>query len=149
MISMWFFVWWSFSSLMHHTSIKKTIGYVADDRDFMQKENQLPSMTSKRRHRLVKLLMLIGVSIQQRISLLRYHRLTLQLNSYYGWLKPKLEKNGATHLRNNGDVRFYLSARALEPWRCLIQQHLSECVGRYQAVLLVKVVQENPTRNTV
>ena len=25
----------------------------------------------------------------------------------------KLLKNGATHLRDNGDVRFYLSARAL------------------------------------
>ena len=28
-------------------------------------------------------------------------------------LNPKLPKNGATHLRDNDDVRFYLSARAL------------------------------------
>ena len=28
-------------------------------------------------------------------------------------LNLKLLKNGATHLRDNGDVRFYVSARAL------------------------------------
>ena len=38
-------------------------------------------MTSKRSHHLIKLLMLIGVSIQQRISLQRYHRfLMVDLN---------------------------------------------------------------------
>ena len=36
-------------------------------------------MTSKRSHHLIKLLMLIGVPIQQRLSLQRYHRLTMQL----------------------------------------------------------------------
>ena len=36
-------------------------------------------MTSKRSHQLIKLLMLIGVSIQQRHSLQRCHRLTMQL----------------------------------------------------------------------
>ena len=36
-------------------------------------------MTSKRSHHLIKLLMFIGISIQQRISLQRYHRLTMQL----------------------------------------------------------------------
>ena len=30
-----------------------------------------------------------------------------------------------------------------------VQHYLSECVGRHQAVLLINVVQENPTRNTV
>ena len=29
MISMWFFVWWSFIFLMHHTPIK-SIGYMTD-----------------------------------------------------------------------------------------------------------------------
>ena len=38
-------------------------------------KNQLPSMTSKRSHHFIKLLMLIGISIQQSISLKRYHRL--------------------------------------------------------------------------
>ena len=28
-------------------------------------------------------------------------------------LKPQVNENGAMHLRDNGDVRFYLSARAL------------------------------------
>ena len=36
-------------------------------------------MTSKRSHHLIKLLMLIGISIQQSISLQRYHRLTMYL----------------------------------------------------------------------
>ena len=45
----------------------------------MLKKNQLPSMASKRSHHLIKLLMLIGISIQQSISLQRYHRLTMQL----------------------------------------------------------------------
>ena len=53
----------------------------------------------------------------------------------------KLLENGATHLRDNGDVRFYLSAVRMH--------HLSECVGRHQTVLLVNVVQEKKTRNTV
>ena len=42
-------------------------------------KKQLPSMTSKRSHHLIKLLMLIGVPIQQRLSLQRYHRLTMLL----------------------------------------------------------------------
>ena len=64
-------------------------------------------MTSKRSHYLNKLLMLIGASIQQRISLQRYlTRLMVDKNL-------KLLKNRAMHLRNNGDVRFYLSACAL------------------------------------
>ena len=46
------------------------------DGDFMLKKNQLPSMASNRSHHLIKLLMLIGISIQQSISLQRYHRLT-------------------------------------------------------------------------
>ena len=41
------------------------------------RKNQLPSMTSKRYHHLIKILMLIGVSIQQRISLQIYHSLTM------------------------------------------------------------------------
>ena len=57
-------------------------------------------------------------------------------------LSLKVLKNGVTHLRDNGDIRFYLSTRALQPGRCFIQQYLSECVGRHQAVLLVNVVQE-------
>ena len=36
-------------------------------------------MTSKRSHHLIKLLLLIGISIQQRTSLQRYHRLTMYL----------------------------------------------------------------------
>ena len=47
------------------------------DRDFMLKKNQLPSMTSKRSHHLIKLLMLIGVPIQQGLSLQRYHMLKM------------------------------------------------------------------------
>ena len=46
------------------------------DRNFMLKI-QLPSMTSKRSHHFIKLIMLIGVSIQQRISLQRYDRHTM------------------------------------------------------------------------
>ena len=49
------------------------------DRDFILKKNQLPSMTSKRCHHLIKLLMLIGVPIQQRLSLQRCQRLTMLL----------------------------------------------------------------------
>ena len=41
------------------------------DRDSMLK-NQLPSMTSKRSHHLITRLMLIGVPIQQRLSLQRW-----------------------------------------------------------------------------
>ena len=44
---------------------------------------------------------------QQRIKLQRYHRLTMFDQNL------KLLKNGATHLQDNGDVRFYLLARAL------------------------------------
>ena len=47
------------------------------ERDVMLKKNQQPSMTSTRSRHLIKLLMLIGVSIQQRLSLQRYHRLTM------------------------------------------------------------------------
>ena len=39
----------------------------------MLKKHQLPSMTSKCSHHLIKLLMLIGVPIQQRLSLHKYH----------------------------------------------------------------------------
>ena len=74
MISMRFFVWLSFIFLMHHTPIK-TIGYVTDVKCFHAGKKQLPPMTSKRSPHLIKNLMLIGVSIQQRISLQRYHRL--------------------------------------------------------------------------
>ena len=56
------------------------------DRDFMVK-NQLPSMTSKRSHHLIKLLMLIDVSIQQRLSLQRCQRLKLY---FILWLIKKL-----------------------------------------------------------
>ena len=49
-------------------------------------------------------------------------------------------------MRDNGDVRFYLSACALQPWRCFIQHYLSECVGRHQTVLIVNVVHEKQTR---
>ena len=58
--------------LMHHTPIK-TICCVTD----VIEKNQLPSMTSKRSHHLITLLMLIGVPIQQRLSLQRWHRLTM------------------------------------------------------------------------
>ena len=57
------------------------------DRYFMLKKNQLPSMTSKRIDHLIKLLMLIGVSIQQRISLQRYHRLLLWIFYVYSVLR--------------------------------------------------------------
>ena len=76
-MSMWF-VWWSFFFLMRHRPIK-TIGYVTDVIEIWCWKNQLPSMTSKRSHHLNKLLMLIGISIQQSISLRRYHRLTMWL----------------------------------------------------------------------
>ena len=52
------------------------------DRDFMLKKNQLPSMTSKRSHHLIKLRMLIGFSIQLRNSLQRYHRLSPPLKYF-------------------------------------------------------------------
>ena len=52
----------------------KTISYVTD---VIELKNQLSSMTSKRSHHLIELLALIGVSIQHRISLQRYHRLTM------------------------------------------------------------------------
>ena len=44
------------------------------DRDFMLKK-KLSSMTSKRIHRLITLLMVIVMPIQQRLSLQRWHRL--------------------------------------------------------------------------
>ena len=47
------------------------------DRNVTPKLNQLPSMTSKRSHRLIKLLMLMVFQFQQKISLQRYHRLTM------------------------------------------------------------------------
>ena len=71
MINMWFFAWWSFIFLMHHTPIKP-IGYVTKVL-FWKKKNQLPSMASERSHHLIKLLMFFGVSIQQRLSLQRCH----------------------------------------------------------------------------
>ena len=73
MISMWFFV---FHLPQASYAYKKYWLCDKCDRDFMLK-NQLPSMTSKRSHHLIKLLMLIGISIQQRISLQRCHRLTM------------------------------------------------------------------------
>ena len=62
--------------------------------------------------------MLIGVSIQQRIIYINRESvykdiIGLQCNSSYGSLKPSLLKNGATDLRDNGDVRFYRSAPAM------------------------------------
>ena len=78
MISMWFFIWWSFIFLMHHTPIK-TIGYVTDVIGISCWKNQMPSMTSKCSHRLIKLLMLTVFQFHQRISLQRCHRLTTQL----------------------------------------------------------------------
>ena len=63
---------------MHHTHIK-TIGYVTNVKRFHAEKNQLASMTSKRSHHLIKLLMIIGDSIQQRLSLQRCHRLTMYL----------------------------------------------------------------------
>ena len=62
--------------LMHHTHIK-TIGYVTDVIEISCRKIHLPSMTSKRSQHLIKLLMFIGVPIQQRLSLQRYHRLTM------------------------------------------------------------------------
>ena len=69
-------------------------------------------MTSKRSRHLIKLLMLIGVLIQQENQLTKiswaYNVTHVVVNQNH-----KLLKNGATHLRDNYDVRFYLSARAL------------------------------------
>ena len=48
----------------------------------MLKTNQLPSMASRRSYHLIKLLMLIGASIEQRISL--QDIIGLQCNSPYG-----------------------------------------------------------------
>ena len=70
------FVWWSYIFLMHHTPIK-TIGYVTDVIEMSCWKNELPLMTPKGSHHLITLLMLIGVPIQQRLSLQRWHRLTL------------------------------------------------------------------------
>ena len=75
-------------------------------------KKQQSSRTSKRSNRLIKLLMLYGVSFQQRLSLQRCRRLTMKLILLL--IKNlKLLEDGATHLRDNGDVSFYLSARAL------------------------------------
>ena len=63
---------------MHHTPIKD-IGHVTDVIKFNAEKNQLTSKTSKRRYYLIKLLMLIGVSIQRRLSLQRCDRLTMSL----------------------------------------------------------------------
>ena len=60
-------------------------------------------MTSKRSHHLIKLLKLIGVSLAYNVT-----HLMVDLN-------VKLLKNGVTHLREKGNVRFYISARALWP----------------------------------
>ena len=69
-------------------------------------------MTSKLSHHLITLLMLICVSIQQRHSLQKmayaYNVIDLMVDS-----NLKLPENGVTYLRHNGDVRFYISARAL------------------------------------
>ena len=68
---MWIFAWWSFTFLMHHTPIK-AIDYAIDViREFMLKTSaeNVNDVNLKRDHHLVKLLMVIGVSIQQRISL--------------------------------------------------------------------------------
>ena len=58
---------------MYHTLIK-TIGYVTDviENSFFKYELQ-----AKRSHHLIKLLMLIGVSIQKRLSLQKCHRLKM------------------------------------------------------------------------
>ena len=63
---------------MHRTPIK-TIGYVTDVIEISYWNDQLPLMMLKRSHHLVKLLILIGVSIKQRISLQSYHMLTMKL----------------------------------------------------------------------
>ena len=78
MISMRIFVLWSYIFLMHHTPIK-TIGCVTDVIEIPCWKNQLPSITSKRSHHLITLLMLIGMPIQQGHSLQRWHRLIMQL----------------------------------------------------------------------
>ena len=65
-------------------------------------------MASKRSHHLIKLLMLIGVSIQQTIRLQRYYRLTMKL---IFWLIKTLSY--WKMVRDNVDLRFYLSAHAL------------------------------------
>ena len=65
-------------NIPHASYAYQNIGYmyVTDVKEIYAEKNQLPSMTSKRIHDLIKLLMFIGVSIQQRISLQKYHRLT-------------------------------------------------------------------------
>ena len=63
----------------------------------MLKKLQQPSMTPKRSHHLITLQMLIGVPIQKRLSL-QYNVIDLMVD-----LKLKMLKNGATHLRDNGD----------------------------------------------
>ena len=73
-----FFVWWSYIFLMHHTPIE-TLGCDTGVIEISCCKNQLPPMTSKRSHHLITLLMLIGVPIQQRLSLQRWHRLTMLL----------------------------------------------------------------------
>ena len=56
-------------------------------------------MASKRSLHWIKLLMSIGVSIQQRLSLQRCHRLTMLLIVWFDY-NLKLLENGVTHLRD-------------------------------------------------
>ena len=63
--------------LPHASYAYKIIGYVTDVIEIACLKKQLPSMTSKRSHHLIKLIMLIGVSIQHRLSLQRWHRIKM------------------------------------------------------------------------
>ena len=49
-----------------------------------------------------------------------------------------LLKNGATHLRNNGDVRFYLSARALEREEDIICLNVLEDIKQFYLLMWYK-----------
>ena len=57
-------------------------------------------MTSKRSHHLIKLLMVVGVPIRQN----QFIKISYAYNVTHRMIE--LLKNGATHLRDNGDVRF-------------------------------------------
>ena len=69
-------------------------------------------MTSKRSHNLIKLLML-----KRRINSTKnqFTKISEAYNVPHLMIDKnlKLQENDATHLRDSGDVSFYLSARAL------------------------------------
>ena len=74
---------------MHHKSIK-TIGYVTDVIEMSCWKNQLSSMTSKRSHHLIKLLMLIGVSIQMHLVIRYFLKLKCenkQVYVFFGYIR--------------------------------------------------------------